>query len=186
MTTDYIQELLTQLKARKTELDTLVRSVVEDIESVERTLELLSGDPTVDDELRHGNTRPHDIAGCRTQMDAIRKMAIDNDGILIATPASKVIQASGLSKGKIRSIRSTLYHRLGNDDDWEQSGTGEFRYLGTIHSAWSNMVSTAEGIRQSTNVSAMAAGSPSKFEVRSHDGLNMTQLVPDEKPLSSG
>ena len=129
MTTVDVSTLLAELSAELAEMDSARAALIRDINAVERTLLLLTGEPS-DDGVVHGRTRPEDIKGCQTQIEAARLMAIRNDGILLLTPASNMILAARLSEGKLSSVRSSLHNRMSTSDEWEYLEPGKFRYLG--------------------------------------------------------
>lgn len=130
MTSNDVRTLLAQLNQALADVDGARAALVRDIQAVERTITLLTGEPSEEGEVLHGKTRPIDIEDCQTQIEAARLMALRNGGILLLTPASKMILAAGLSEGKLSSVRSSLHNRMSTSDEWEYLEPGEFRYLG--------------------------------------------------------
>ena len=140
-----LDDVLAKLDQELQSVETLRQGIIEDMIAVQRTIALATGQAEADPAPVHGNANPEDIANCKTQMDAAVVLARRNGGVLMVTPASKVIKAAGLSEAKITSIAATLHNRASGSDDWQYIEPGAFRYVGndkTKDSQWSEPIST--------------------------------------------
>ena len=75
----------------------------------------------------HDHIKPRDISRCRTQRDALEKIAMLSGGIANATEAAKIIVNTKLSKGKQTSVVSGVHGIMTNDESWEWVAPGTFR-----------------------------------------------------------
>lgn len=64
-----------------------------------------------------------------TQIEALKRIAQANEGIVRTIEAKPVFIKAGLSKGSPRNIGSHLYHLLDASPEFEKVGTGVFRWL---------------------------------------------------------
>ena len=129
MDTMSVQQLLNQLYAERGELEAAIKANGYSIAAAEHVLELMEPPRIFEDTPTHGKTLPSDVAVASTHLDAAVIMAHGNNGLLMVTPASKVIKASGLSQAKVGSIAATLHNRLTAHDDWEYVEPGTFKLV---------------------------------------------------------
>ena len=123
-----VEALIQRLEAALEELDHQRTELMLDMEAAQRVRELLAIDPADDEPISHGPVTPADIENCKTQMAALRLMAMKNDGLLLVTAAARVMLAAGLSSGQLPGLRATVNNRLTEGDDWEYVKPGIFRW----------------------------------------------------------
>ena len=129
MYTMSVQQLLDTLYAKRGELEAAMKANEFSISAAEHVLDLMGPPNVFEDTPTHGKTLPSDVASASTHLDAAVIMAHANNGLLLVTPASKVIHAAGLSQAKAGSIAATLHNRLSSHDDWKYVGPGTFKLV---------------------------------------------------------
>lgn len=93
----------------------------------------MTNDQIPNDAPVHGNLLPSDIKDCPGVDAALKKLALDNDGVADLKHASPMLIAAGLSKSQPHNLIANLNTRLVNSDDWKRVGSGLFRYLPVDH-----------------------------------------------------
>ena len=69
-----------------------------------------------------------DLQHCKTQLEAIRAYARLNNGLVPVNKVAKTMYDAGLTKGKLTSIRSTVYrHVSSHPDEWNYVEPGIFQ-----------------------------------------------------------
>ena len=124
-----IETLVMDLRSKRDRLIAETQDLEQDIAAAERTLILLGVGQAHVAEVRHGSTTAEDIAGCKTQREALYELAKRNQGIVKVTDAAKLIKEAGLSEGKPSSIGATLHNFMSSSDDWEWAAPGAFRIV---------------------------------------------------------
>ena len=125
-----VLELLAQLRSEREQLKKRMReelAALEDkINAVETTLALLTRAPAAP-----GAPKPHvtaaDLAGSRSQMDALKRIAGLGDGMVNASEAARLLLEAGMAKGKLRNVVAHIYKLLKGSDEWEWVSPGNFR-----------------------------------------------------------
>ena len=79
--------------------------------------------------LFHNHVHPSRLTDSLTQMEAFKRIALDSDGIVRVSEASRLVHAAGLSKGKASSIASSIPKRLLESDEWEYMEPGTYRLV---------------------------------------------------------
>ena len=146
-----VQQLLNQLYAQRSELEAAIEANNYSIAAAAHVLELIEPLTMFDDTPTHGKTVPDDVAEASTHLDAAIIMANANHGLLMITPASKVIKAAGLSQAKAGSIAATLHNRLSSHDDWEYVEPGTFKLVNSdvlLTAEPSKVYSVAQSLRE--------------------------------------
>lgn len=102
----------------------------QDIAACERVLAILN-------ERRQSKSNPVDsrrvkldFTGCRTQREALYRIAQHNNGVLRVKDAGDLIADAGPSKAKQSSLVATLHNYLSRNQDWEWQAPGVFSLVG--------------------------------------------------------
>ncbi|MCY4558328.1 MAG: hypothetical protein OXF79_18525 [Chloroflexi bacterium] len=116
-------------RARLLEQD--LAEVRADMDACERLLSRYRPDSRAASEvaLFHAHILPSRMAGCLTQMEAFKAIALDSGGVVRVGEASRLVHAAGLSKGKASSIASSMPKRLNESEEWEYLEPGTYRLL---------------------------------------------------------
>ena len=77
----------------------------------------------------HGHINVRDIAKCRTQQEALEKIAELSDGVANASEAGRLIYETKLTKGKVGSVISGVHRIMSDKERWEWISPGTFRLL---------------------------------------------------------
>ena len=127
-------ELIAELRSEKSRLERRLRDEIEkidrDLKAVQRTLDLLTGTNEVEQassQLKLSMMDVSIIANTRTQPEALKALAEQNQGIVNVTKAADFLIRAGRATGKRRNLVSSLYTSLRNDDEWEWASPGNFR-----------------------------------------------------------
>lgn len=125
-------ELIGELRSEKANLEKKYQAELEKINnnilSVQRTLELLSGEI-----VSKGKPAPQlrfdmvDIAKAKSQIEAVKIMARQSNGVVNITQAADTLIRAGRSTGKRRNLVSGLHNILSNSDEWEWVSPGNFK-----------------------------------------------------------
>ena len=79
-----------------------------------------------------GNAMVEDIATCNDQKSATYRIGELNPGGFFVSEAAALIHAAGLSKGKLKTVRSNIYTVAARDGRWDKMGPGQFRLLPNV------------------------------------------------------
>lgn len=71
-----------------------------------------------------------DLADCRTQREALYRIARRNNGLVRVKDAGDLIADAGLSSAKKSSLVATLHNYLSGNQDWEWQEPGLFSLVG--------------------------------------------------------
>jgi hypothetical protein len=67
-----------------------------------------------------------------THIEALTRIAGENDGVVRVTDAKQILLDSGLTKGKLRNVSSHIYHLLSRSEKFERVEPGVFRLVEPI------------------------------------------------------
>jgi hypothetical protein len=79
--------------------------------------------------LFHNHVHPSRLTDSPTQMEAFKRIALDSDGIVRVSEASRLVHSAGLSKGKASSIASSIPKKFLESDEWEYVEPGTYRLV---------------------------------------------------------
>ena len=142
--------------------------LVSSIEAPERPMTTLSLT-----ESANGNAAPvsgaatvKDIAHCRTQREAGYVIAEINDGHIDLKSAARVIKATGLSKGMVETVVSSLHNFMSHSSDWNYTGPSRFELLARRGSAPESASEPDSGDEESSSASVteVALTEPHNYE----------------------
>ena len=130
-----LAKLLEQTRAEFEKAEALHKEAAKDLMAVRRVMRLAHPDydehpdPLPEMDITHGNLRSSDLTDCMTSQEAVMKMAQDNNGVLMALPAAKMLVEVGLSKSKPNDLAANITRKLNASDKWELVGPSMFRIV---------------------------------------------------------
>lgn len=71
-----------------------------------------------------------DFTGCRTQREALCRIAQHNSGVVRGKDAGDLIADAGPSKAKKSSLVATIHNYLSSNQDWDWQAPGVFSLVG--------------------------------------------------------
>ena len=77
----------------------------------------------------HAHIKPSQIAHCKTHLAAWSEIARLSDGLAKLSDGAQLLIDAGLSKGKRRSVISSIITQMEGNDDWEKVGPSTYRWL---------------------------------------------------------
>lgn len=119
-----VEELLARSMVKREELESLNT----DIAAMQRTLELVDLEVAVPSEVSAKTMDTSFLADCKTQREALIRIAETSTGYVRISAAAKVIIAAKLSRGTYASVQATCHNICSGDEDhWEYISHGLYR-----------------------------------------------------------
>jgi hypothetical protein len=132
-TNPVVSELLNlaaKLRAKRPQLEKRLAELDAKIKSIETTLELYADEKKIGFQRQHVSA--NDIRGL-TQIEALKKIAGANGGLVNASDAKRLFIAAHLSTGKPKNLGPHIYAILKSSPSFKWESPGTFRLVNGDH-----------------------------------------------------